>query len=94
MKKLAIAALTAALLAGCTPDPDMKMTSQSPAEASPRISVTRIGIFSDTLAYGERRGVYVIQDAETGKEFIGVSGIGITEVGSHSAGKSRRQDER
>lgn len=94
MKILPIAALTALLLAACSPDPDMRLESQPAAQSSPRVSVTRIGIFSDQLAYNERRGIYVIRDAQTGKEFIGVSGIGITEVGSHSSGKHSVQDDR
>jgi hypothetical protein len=97
MRALAVVTLSvlaAALLAGCTPDPDMQMESKSPVQSNPRVTVTRIGIFGDQLAYHERRGIYVIQDAKTGKEFIGVSGIGITEVGSHSQGKTTAQDER
>jgi hypothetical protein len=59
-----------------------------------RVSVTRIDQVSDRLAYGGIRGIYVIRDNETGTEYIGVSGIGITEVGSHPVGKTRRTDER
>lgn len=49
-----------------------------------RVDVERIGVFTDELAYQGRRGVYVIRDKATGREFIGVSGIGISEVGLHS----------
>lgn len=37
---------------------------------------------------------YIITDTKTGTEYIGVSGIGITETGSHQAGKARVADER
>lgn len=97
-----MAALT---LTACTPEPDMEMQSRqrmaasaAPVSEGGRVTVERIGVFKDDLAYNERRGVYVIRDKATGREFIGVSGIGITEVGSHNqpSGKVmiRKQDER
>lgn len=57
---------------------------------SDRIIVNRISVIQDSLAYGDKRGVYVIIDTKTGKEYIGVSGVGITEAGSHtvSSGKT------
>lgn len=65
---------------------------------APRFNVTRVGVFRDDLAYNDRRGVYVIVDTKTGREFVGVSGVGISELGSHSqpAGKTSTtvQDER
>lgn len=59
-------------------------------ENSDRITVKRISVISDNMAYRGERGIYVIVDNETGKEYIGVSGIGITETGSHtvSSGKT------
>ena len=97
--------LAALTLAACAPEPDMAMQSRqrlaapaAPVSEGDRVTVERIGVFKDDLAYNERRGVYVIRDKATGREFIGVSGIGITEVGSHNqpAGKVmiRKQDER
>ncbi len=59
-----------------------------------RFSVERVGQFKDDLAYGGWRGIYVIRDGKTGAEYFGVSGVGISEVGSHAAGKSRLRDER
>ena len=50
--------------------------------------------FYDESAYGNVRGVYILKDRVTGKEYIGVSGIGISERGSHSAGKTTVSDER
>jgi prepilin-type N-terminal cleavage/methylation domain-containing protein len=65
---------------------------------SSRVTVERIGIITDDLAYASVRGIYLITDSETGKEYLGVSGIGISELGSHtqSMGKvvSRKGDER
>lgn len=91
------------LLVACGPEPDMPMSKQwrqskeaqpAPVADNSRIEVTRIGVFADDLAYGSRRGVYIIRDRETGREFLGVSGVGVSELGSHSAGKSRVGDER
>lgn len=48
----------------------------------------------DDLAYDNRRGIYVVTDTETGQQYIGVSGIGVTELGSHLSGKTRASDER
>lgn len=54
------------------------------AESLHRFKVKRDGVFEDSLAYNGKRGVYVITDTHTGKEFVGVSGIGVSEIGSHS----------
>lgn len=93
MKKTILAALCA-LLAACQPDADTRMGVQVPTSSSEAIEVTRVGVIADDLAYGHRRGLYRIVDRETGREFIGVSGVGITEVGAHKAGKSTVEDER
>ena len=66
-----------------------------PAPSLPRrVTVDRVDVVADTLAYGGARGVYVIRDAQTGREFIGVSGVGIAETGDHQSGKMRARDER
>ena len=97
MKRIAVVAIAVAL-AGCGPEPTMGMgvtgTVPNSWESNPRFSVARVGIFVDDLAYNGRRGVYVVIDNKTGKEFVGVSGIGISEIGSHSTGKSTTRDER
>lgn len=60
-----------------------------------RVTVTRIGVFEDNLAYNERRGIYLIKDNQTGQEYVGVSGVGISEIGEHTCGKNcTEQDER
>lgn len=100
MKTQTLAACLVAMLAGCGPNPDMPMYEQSgnahslAAVDDKRVKVTRVGVFKDDLAYGSRRGVYIIIDTDTGKEFVGVSGVGVAEMGSHSAGKSSVRDER
>ncbi|MHA1180944.1 hypothetical protein [Enterobacter ludwigii] len=75
----------------------MAVSSQLSSDAD-RIKVTKMSEFRDELAYDNWRGVYLIQDKQTGREYIGVSGIGISEVGSHSqlVGKVQQQvrDER
>lgn len=90
------------ILAGCDgPEPDMAMQQRSaakpvtaPSAEQQRFTVARVGVFRDDLAYGYNRGIYVIVDTKTGQEFVGVSGIGISELGSHSSGKTTAGDER
>jgi hypothetical protein len=91
MRYIALVALV--FLAACKPAPNMPMKETAPIMQSERVSVTRIGVFEDDLAYDNRRGIYVIKDSQTGKEYIGVSGIGITESGIHSCGKSCVQED-
>ena len=98
MKKVLIA-IAAIVLFGCGRKVDTPIADQILEKGSaPRIKVTRIGVIEDDIAYGSKRGVYVIQDTKTGQEFIGVSGIGITETSAHtvSNGKtsSTYEDER
>ena len=38
--------------------------------------------------------IYILNDYETNKEYIGISGIGIVEMGSHQQSKSTIMDER
>lgn len=78
----------ALLLSACDNGPapaksTMAVSSQLSADAD-RIKVTKMSEFRDTLAYDNWRGVYLIQDKQTGREYIGISGIGISEVGSHT----------
>lgn len=78
---------------GCASQPDTPMEIQAP-QAAGRVSVTRIGVIKDDLAYGKRRGIYLIRDSETEAEFIGISGIGISELGEHSVRNGSDADER
>ncbi len=62
------------------------------------MKLKRVAVFEDNLAYEGKRGIYEVRDTETGVVYLGVSGIGITELGSHviSNGKTSViiQDER
>jgi hypothetical protein len=78
-------------ITSCSPDPNTPMRTSGGTD---RFSVECVGILDDPIAYGNRRGIYVIKDRNTGKEYIGLSGVGISEVGSHMAGKTRVSDER
>ena len=97
MKRIAVVAIAVALV-GCGPEPTMGMgvtgTVPNSWESNPRFSVSRVGVFKDDIAYNSRRGIYIVIDNKTGREFIGVSGVGIAELGSHSAGKGSAPDER
>jgi len=103
MKKttIALAFLIASLLVlwACGPDVDTQLNVSHPEApvnmpSSPRFQVTRVGVFEDGLAYYGKRGMYVIVDNQTGREFFGVSGVGVTELGQHPVGKSYSEDER
>ena len=63
-------------------------------ETSARFRIKRVSVFRDDLAYGRQRGVYVIYDSATGRELVGISGVGIGELGKHQDGKGTRRDER
>lgn len=82
MKTILVAA--ALMLTACSPKPTNTMALQT----SDRFRVERVGVIADTLAYNDRRGIYIIKDTQTGQEFVGVSGVGISTLGQHSCGKS------
>lgn len=96
MKKLIL--LAALALAGCDfgiTRVDSEDRQKMPVNVNVRVQVVKIQEFRDGLAYDGVRGIYVINDKDTGKEYIGVSGIGITETGRHGCGKGcSREDER
>lgn len=48
-----------------------------------RFTIKRVAVVYDDLAYSSARGVYLIRDTKTGKEYFGLSGVGISELGSH-----------
>lgn len=74
--------------------PAARPSPETAPPTPPRFSVVRVGVFEDPIAYDQIRSIYLISDAQTGREFVGVSGIGIAETGSHAAGKGRLEDER
>lgn len=99
IKKIIAVGFMALALVGC----DMESTRTQDGQdikmivtgETDRVSVVKLTEFKDGLAYDDYRGIYIITDKKTGKEYIGVSGIGITETGSHGCGKGcTRRDER
>ncbi|HHN9420225.1 TPA: hypothetical protein ACP7Q5_004842, partial [Escherichia coli] len=91
MTKFVVASLLLLSLAACGPEPD---TPLGTIVTDGQYRVTRVGVFRDELAYDGKRGIYEIRDVETGKKYVGISGIGISEVAAHQAGKSSKPDER
>lgn len=84
---------------GCThvsEEQSRQHTMSKPAAVSNEsdIEVVRVSVIQDDTAYNQIRGVYRIYDKKTGKEYLGVSGIGISENGQHRAGKATIRDER
>lgn len=66
---------------GCMRPPERTESFSTDNTQNDRIKIERVGIINDQLAYHSQRGVYIITDTKTGKEYIGVSGIGISDVG-------------
>lgn len=79
----------AVLVSGCDKSERTRQyTNPSNIEVKPddRFSVNRVQVVYDELAYNSKRGIYVITDKKTGKEFLGVSGIGVAELSGARAG--------
>lgn len=94
-----IALFSLLLVSACGPPADTKLQTRQDGllgvvTQNGAVSVTRIGVFADDLAYDGKRGIYLIRDERTGVEYIGLSGVGISERGSHARGKQQVQDER
>lgn len=91
--------LVVVLLAGCIPEPQPQ-PHEAPLNVAPppvegeRFVVQIVQKFRDDFAYEDVRAVYLITDVETGRKYLGVSGIGISELGSHSDGEDTVRDER
>lgn len=96
--KNAAAGLVALTLVGCGPSPTIQMQRETQQkiemETASRYEIKRVAVFQDEIAYNEVRGIYELKDKETGKIYIGISGIGITERGYHQSGKTTAEDER
>lgn len=93
----AIVLMASLAIAGCdlgSTRVDSEARQKMPVNVNDRVQVVKIQEFRDELAYEKVRAIYVITDKDTGKEYIGVSGIGITETGRHGCGKGcYREDE-
>lgn len=59
-----------------------------------RFILEKVQKFKDYSAYNNHRDVYILTDTETNKTYVGISGVGISELGSHSSGKTSTPDER
>jgi hypothetical protein len=95
MNKLTFAFSSVLFLTACGPKPTQNMKELPEIQNDSTVEVVRIGVFKDGIAYNDRRGIYRIKDRQTGKEYLGISGIGVVETGSHSCGKScTTRDER
>ena len=86
------------LFVGCDPNVVNKVLEPDTLGVKPseitRYEIERVQIVYDDLAYEGRRGIYVIRDNETKREYLGVSGIGVTELGDHRVNKTNVSDER
>ena len=95
MKKLLILMVLA--ISGCDREPTKPVPQKTPfgpitqnPDGTPikqepqRFRVERQYTFRDRLAYGDERGVYLVTDLKTGQEFVGVSGIGVSELGERT----------
>ena len=63
-------------------------------EENKRFELAKVQEFRDFSAYNSYRGIYILKDKNTNKEYIGISGVGIAEIGSHTTGKTTTTDER
>ncbi len=86
LRNILFAGTVALCLTNCKDNTTIKMKTEQDMPETPsgsRYKIVRVGVFADDLAYDKKRGVYEITDTETGITYLGVSGIGITELGSH-----------
>lgn len=73
---------------GCVPDPHqdpvvIKLNKDIPAEFGNRFQIKITSEFRDDYAYDGRRRIYILTDTKTGHEYVGISGVGISELNSH-----------
>lgn len=94
MKKLVALLLLASCTDSTTVQFEAKPMVPDHGTEGDRFEVRFVQKIEDSLAYNNERGVYVIVDRQTGKEYVGVSGVGIAEAGQHQSGKHTVSDER
>lgn len=92
MTCLVVAIAILIIIGGCSTEPSIPDVSCT--QNSSRFEISRVSIVKDDIAYGGKRGIYIIKDKKTNTEYVGISGIGISEVGNHIAGKISKNDER
>ncbi len=87
--------LTLSLTSCGSKHPPVQAAATPPvATTAGRFVLTLQQSYSDPEAYGKERHVYTLTDSQTGQVWVGVSGIGISELGSHQSGKVTVEDER
>ena len=91
MTVIAFAVLFA--LTGCAVD-DRPASLDAATWESGRFKVERLAVLGDKLAYNGVRSLYRITDTQTGQEWVGLSGVGVSELGQHAVGKTNVADER
>jgi hypothetical protein len=96
MSKLISIVVLSVLSSACSKEPPapedsvpfQPLSLNSESAATDRFEVRLVQRVSDKLAYGQQRGVYLIVDRTTGREFVGVSGVGIADLGVHTEQRS------
>lgn len=73
---------------------EKEVTTTKIIQPKQRFELKKVQTFEDNDAYRNIRNIYILTDNDTKKEYIGISGIGITEQGSHISSKQSVQDER
>lgn len=63
----------------------IKSMSELPP-TSQRFMVEFAGTFRDDAAYDNKRRIYILTDKKTNRQYLGVSGVGISEIGATSDG--------
>lgn len=57
---------------------------------SQRFGVEFAGTFQDDTAYENKRRIYILTDKKTNRQYLGVSGVGISEIGATSDGEGNQ----
>lgn len=68
--------------------PPIFVDEKKPAPPPERFEVLRVQVITDYMAYNNARAIYILKDRETGREFVGLSGVGIAELGRVTCGKA------
>ncbi len=98
--KTILTVIFAVVLFGCNAERGELHVDSNAKGGSPlqnRFTVELVQSFEDNLAYNNVRGVYILTDKETGEQWVGISGVGISTLGSHNSGgkyNHRIPDER
>ncbi|MCX8976534.1 hypothetical protein NLN92_00710 [Citrobacter portucalensis] len=89
MKKIVVVTFCL-FLSACDEGPQPSRIEASVGTDAGRFSVTQVAKFDDSDAYWGNRKIFLIRDKQTSREFVGVSGVGISEVGTHSQSNGKQ----